>query len=67
MQAQATATQLSIEQLVDSIFACHRISRADQKRFMSAMLSKDSFSPADRRLIARVFDGLQKGLLRVVE
>ncbi|MBW4496789.1 MAG: hypothetical protein KME26_27690 [Oscillatoria princeps RMCB-10] len=67
MQAQATAPQLSIEQLVDRIFACHRISRADQQRFMKAMLSKDSFSPGDRRLIARVFDGLQKGLLRVVE
>jgi hypothetical protein len=44
-----------------------KIPRADQQRFMSAMLSRETLSGEDQKKINRVFDALQKGLLRVVD
>ncbi len=67
MQEQVNISKSNIEQVVERIFISHRITRADQKMFMSALLSKDSLSPEDRQKIDKVFDGLRRGLLRVVD
>lgn len=58
---------MPIQELVDRILASRRISRTDQNRFMSALLEKRSLSEEDQLQITRVFDGLQMGLIRVVD
>ncbi|XGV98941.1 MAG: hypothetical protein ACAF41_08355 [Leptolyngbya sp. BL-A-14] len=56
-----------IEQMVDRITACGRISRKDQQQFMSALLSQKTISPTEQALINRVFELLRSGRLRVVD
>jgi hypothetical protein len=67
MQAQVNLTENAIEQIVERIFSHRRITRADQERFMSALLAKNSLTEAEQRQINRVFDALRNGLLRVVD
>jgi len=66
MQAQATLTQPSLEQLVEQIFVSHKITRRDQRLLMS-MFSQPSLSNGDMSLVKRVHEALSKGLLRVVD
>jgi peptidoglycan hydrolase CwlO-like protein len=56
-----------IEQMVNQITACGKISRADQQQFMSALLSQKSISQTEQALINRVFELLRRGRLRVVD
>ncbi|MBD2098836.1 hypothetical protein H6F90_27625 [Trichocoleus sp. FACHB-591] len=58
---------MAIQELADRILVSRRISRTDQNRFMSALLAKNSLSTEDQQQITRVFDGLQTGLIRVVD
>ena len=58
---------MPIEELVDQILATRQISRTDQNRFMSALLAKNTLKKEDQLQINRVFDGLQTGLIRVVD
>ncbi|MBD2461197.1 hypothetical protein H6G89_09085 [Oscillatoria sp. FACHB-1407] len=67
MQSQVNLPDASIEQLVEQIFATRRITRVDQERFMSALLSKKALNDAEQVQINRVFDALRSGLIRVVE
>ncbi len=67
MQVPAQSSLGSIEQVVERIFRSHRITRADQQLFMNALLTKHALSREDRANIDRVFDGLRRGLLRVVD
>lgn len=67
IQAQAHLHQEHLDQIVERIFASHRITRADQRRFMSALLSKEAITWDEQNKINRVFDALQRGLLRVVD
>lgn len=57
----------NIEQMVNKITACGRISRADQQQFMSALLSQKSISQTEQALINRVFELVRSGRLRVVD
>jgi transcriptional regulator CtsR len=56
-----------IEQMVNKITACGRISRKDQQQFMSALLSQKTISQTEQELINRVFERLRAGRLRVVD
>jgi hypothetical protein len=56
-----------IEQMVNQITACGRISRKDQQQFMSALLSQKTISQTEQALINRVFELLRAGRLRVVD
>lgn len=56
-----------IEQMVNQITACGKISRADQQQFMSALLSQKSINQTEQALINRVFELLRSGRLRVVD
>lgn len=67
MQAQATLPQISLDKIVERIMAFRQISRIDQRLLMSSLLSKDSLSEQDQSNINRVFDALQRGLLKVVD
>ena len=67
MQAQATLPKISLDKIVERIMAFRQISRIDQRLLMSSLLSKDSLSEQDQSSINRVFDALQRGLLKVVD
>lgn len=67
MPTPAVMSPVSIEELVQEIFSSRKITRHAQQKFMSALLSKNTISPTEQSLIARVFDGLQKGAIRVVD
>jgi hypothetical protein len=59
--------QSDIAQVVEKIFASRKITRADQRRFMSTALSKVRLSSADQIQVDQVFDALRRGLLKVVD
>ena len=67
MGVQGNTNVVSVKELVDQIFTSHRITRQDQQTLMNALLSKDSLTMEEHLLIDRVFDGLRRGLLRVVD
>lgn len=67
MQSQVNLPETSIEQLVEHIFSTRRITRVDQERFMSTLLSKKALSTTEQVQINRVFDALRSGLIRVVD
>ncbi len=66
METNSLSTTIpSLDVIVGRIFETRQISRADQERFMRALLSKDALSIEDQRQIDRVFEGLRQGRLRV--
>ena len=67
MGFEGNTNAVSVKELVDLIFTSHRITRQDQQTLMNALLSKDSLTMEEHLLIDRVFDGLRRGLLRVVD
>jgi hypothetical protein len=67
MKTEAHLPLPNIRQLADDIISCGKISRADQQRFMSALLSLNTISKDDLTQINRVFDLLRNGRLRVVD
>ena len=67
MQSTDSSTQVSLDKLLKRIFSIGKITRYDQQLLMSTLLSKDGFNEEERRQISRVFDFLQRGLLKVVD
>lgn len=56
-----------VDELVEQIIASRRITKADQMRMMSALLSQHCINEREHRQINRVFEGLRSGLIRVVD
>jgi len=67
MRVQVDLPTSAVDQIVERIFASCRMTRTDQARFMSALLCKNAITDAERHLINRVFDGLRRGLIKVVD
>ena len=67
MAAQGSLPKVSVEQIVERIFAFRQITRTDQRLLMSVFVSNESLSETDHAHINRVFDALQKGWLKVVD
>jgi hypothetical protein len=67
IQAQEHLHPDTLDRIIERIFSSRKITRADQKRFMSAMLSKGTLSGEDQTKVNRVFNALQQGLLKVVD
>jgi len=66
----ATQTPFSTEkvrEVIKNITSRHAINRIDQKIFMSALLSKTALSVEDQKMVDQIFQGLQSGLIRVVD
>lgn len=62
----SSVSQLTVEQVIHQILARRRISPMDQHLLMSLLLSKDSISPQEQRLVDELFEALKNGKLRVV-
>ncbi|HEY9847991.1 MAG TPA: hypothetical protein V6D28_00920 [Leptolyngbyaceae cyanobacterium] len=67
MSAQTSKPKSLVEQVIERIFADRQITKADQNLLMSSLLSKKSLNENDEEQINRVFDALQRGMLRVVD
>ncbi|WP_414550045.1 hypothetical protein [Anabaena sp. CCY 0017] len=67
MQSTSSSTQTSLDNLLKHIFTIGRITRYDQQLLMSTLLSKEGFNEEERQQISRVFDSVQRGLLKVVD
>ena len=67
MISQRSLPKVSVEQIVERIFAFRQITRTDQRLLMSAFLSKKSYNETDHLQINRVFDALQRGLIKVTD
>jgi len=67
MISQRSLPKVSVEQIVERIFAFRQITRTDQRLLMSAFLSKKSYNETDHLQIKRVFDALQRGLIKVTD
>ena len=67
MSEQGALPNISLETIVEWIFSSRQISRIHQKLLMSVKLSNNLISDAEKQLLDRVFDGLQRGFLKVVD
>lgn len=67
MREFETQAKVSVESILERIFAIRQINRRDQHTLMTALLSKDSLSEKDQRQINQVYQGIQKGLIRIVD
>lgn len=66
MDTEALLSQLNINQLTDNIFNTRRITRRDQ-RLLMYLLSSYRLGEQEQNLINRIYEMLNKGLLRVVD
>ncbi len=66
MDTEALLSQLNITQLTDNIFNTRRITRRDQ-RLLMYLLSSYRLGEQEQNLINRIYEMLNKGLLRVVD
>jgi len=56
MVARTNSDQLSVDKIVDHIFAKRRINRLEQQLLMASLRERDTLSEEDMILIDRVFD-----------
>ncbi len=56
-----------VEQMVNKIISCGKITRSDQRQFMSTLLSQKTINQAEHDLINKVFELLRAGRLRIVD
>jgi hypothetical protein len=67
MSEKGALANISLEAIVEWIFSSRQISRIHQKLLMSVKLSNNLISDAEKQLLDQVFDGLQRGFLKVVD
>lgn len=60
------ATQSRVHQIANRIFSSRCISQADQEVLMSMLLAKGELTLDEERVINRLWDAVQKGLLKAV-
>lgn len=62
-----TNSNISVEAIVDRIFAFRQITELDRRLLKSALLSEKGIDEKDNFQINRVCQGIQSGLIQVVE
>ncbi len=66
-RSQVCFPKFPVEQIAHRIISLRKITRVDQHLFMSAVLSKKSLSAEEQNLVEQVYQGLNRGWIRVVE
>ena len=56
-----------VPQIANRIIGLRKITRIDQELFMSALLAKKSLSQEEQSLVEQVYQGLNRGWIKVVE
>ncbi len=59
--------QFSMEAIIERIFKFRQITKLDRMLLMKAMLAQDSFNDSEQSQINRVFEGLQSGLIQLID
>jgi|JFJP01.1.fsa_nt_gi hypothetical protein len=59
--------KISVETIVERIFAFRQITAIDRQLLRSALISKESLSDKEQLHLNRVFEGLRSGTILVVE
>lgn len=67
MQPLKSLNQFSVQEIVDQIFASRRITRIDQQKLMTSLLSRETLTLQEHEQIDKVFDALRRGVIRVVD
>lgn len=67
MPTNASPPKVSVEDIVERIFAFRQITPIDQRLLRSALLATQSLSESDQVQLNRVFEGLRNGIILVVE
>lgn len=60
------ATQ-SLESLMSNILSCRRINRETQRMLMTALLGKAQLNNDEQAQVAKIFEAITQGRLRVVD
>lgn len=66
MHSPNSRNQLNINEIVDQIFTSRRITRTDQQKLMTSLLSRETLTSEEHEQIDKVFDALRRGMIRVV-
>lgn len=66
-QAEVCFPKFPVKHIANRIIYLRKITRLDQRLFMSALLSKKALSPEEQNLVEQVYQGLSRGWIRVVE
>ncbi|NEP46110.1 MAG: hypothetical protein F6K35_45695 [Okeania sp. SIO2H7] len=61
------STTLSLEKIVERIFAFRQITPIDRELLKTVLLSKDSFTSQDHSQINRVYEGVRSGTIWVIK
>lgn len=65
--SQTNNSKISVEAIVQRIIAFRQITPLDRQLLQSAMMASSGLNYKDRFQISRVYEGIQKGLILVVE
>lgn len=60
------ATQ-SLDTLMSNILSCRRITRENQRMLMSSLLGKDRLNNNEQAQVAKIFEAITQGRLRVID
>lgn len=67
MPTNTISPKVSVETIVERIFAFRQITSIDRQLLRSALVSKESLSNKEQLELNRVFEGLRSGTISVVE
>jgi hypothetical protein len=67
MPTNTISPKISVETIVERIFAFRQITTIDRQLLRSALISKESLSEKEQLHLNRVFEGLRSGTILVVE
>jgi hypothetical protein len=65
MQSQVGFGQVTLEQVVERIFAFRQVTPLDHSLLKSALCSQNSITQQQQTLLNRVFEGLERGWIWV--
>jgi len=66
-RTQVCFPKFPVQHVASRIICLRQITRIDQYLFMSAVLSKKSLSPEEKNMVEEVYQGLNRGWIKVVE
>jgi hypothetical protein len=67
MELTAQSSTTNVEAILEHIFASRRITRRDQHIMMSNLMSQEGLTEKNIMQINQVFEGLKRGLIKVVD
>lgn len=65
MSTKVYFPKFPVHQVANRIISLRKITWIDQRLFMSAVLSKKILSPEEKNLVEQIYQGLNRGWIRV--